>query len=332
MNVCAAAGLLLSEIGTVLSRPPLGLDHNNRIQFAKPDYETLQACAAAELSLSEIGTVMSRPLVGLEEEPSELERLCMRVREAVAAQEEEVAAAAARGGGAEYWDGESSSSDSGGSGDGSDSDGELTPRAAPARALRFAGPGGPSKQLPLLQADREPLAAVAASALPGLGLSKTLEPALAQPLCGAVLVKNPAPLANTLVCVDEDDSLHEGLGLLSGALKPTASAPHDVGGTTGDQLRQTSGSSGEGSAFGPISLQSGASDAAGMSLRAFSNGLETLKEAELAPDGQGGAPAADEMLFDFDDGAHNRHSAAQTPTRGISPVSPVTLLCAIMFC
>ena len=41
-----------------------------------------QACAAAGLSLSEIGAVMSRPLVGIEEEPSELERICLRVREA----------------------------------------------------------------------------------------------------------------------------------------------------------------------------------------------------------------------------------------------------------
>ena len=33
------------------------------------------------MSLSEIGAVMSRPLVGIEEEPSELERTCLRVRE-----------------------------------------------------------------------------------------------------------------------------------------------------------------------------------------------------------------------------------------------------------
>ena len=41
----------------------------------------MQACAAAGMSLSEIGAVMSRPLVGIEEEPSELERVCLRVRE-----------------------------------------------------------------------------------------------------------------------------------------------------------------------------------------------------------------------------------------------------------
>jgi len=33
------------------------------------------------MSLTEIGAVMSRPLVGIEEEPSELERVCLRVRE-----------------------------------------------------------------------------------------------------------------------------------------------------------------------------------------------------------------------------------------------------------
>ena len=36
----------------------------------------LQAGAAAGLSLSEIGSVLSRPLVGMDEEPSELEKLC----------------------------------------------------------------------------------------------------------------------------------------------------------------------------------------------------------------------------------------------------------------
>lgn len=36
----------------------------------------LKRCAAAGMTLSEIGTVYSRPLVGMDEEPSELERLC----------------------------------------------------------------------------------------------------------------------------------------------------------------------------------------------------------------------------------------------------------------
>mmetsp|Transcript_15386 Transcript_15386/g.46445 ORF Transcript_15386/g.46445 Transcript_15386/m.46445 type:complete len:1132 (+) Transcript_15386:545-3940(+) len=43
----------------------------------------LQAGAAAGLSLSEIGNAMSRPIVGMEEEPSSLERLCMKARAAV---------------------------------------------------------------------------------------------------------------------------------------------------------------------------------------------------------------------------------------------------------
>lgn len=34
-------------------------------------------------SLSEIGSAMSRPIVGMEEEPSSLERLCMKARAAV---------------------------------------------------------------------------------------------------------------------------------------------------------------------------------------------------------------------------------------------------------
>ena len=40
----------------------------------------LQACAAAGLSLAEIATVVTRPLIGMDEEPSELERLCFAAR------------------------------------------------------------------------------------------------------------------------------------------------------------------------------------------------------------------------------------------------------------
>ena len=40
----------------------------------------LQAGAAAGLTLSEIGNVLSRPLVGIDEEPSELEKLCAAAR------------------------------------------------------------------------------------------------------------------------------------------------------------------------------------------------------------------------------------------------------------
>ena len=43
----------------------------------------LKRCAAAGLNLSEIGTIISRPLVGLDEEPSDLEKLCTAAREAV---------------------------------------------------------------------------------------------------------------------------------------------------------------------------------------------------------------------------------------------------------
>lgn len=267
---------------------------------------------------------MSRPLVGLEEEPSELERLCLRVREAVAAQEE---AAAQRGGGAEYWNGESSSDcGSADSGCESDSEGEVTPRAAPAQALRFAGAGGPSKQLPLLHpAGQEPPGAL----YQGLGLDKAFESALPQPLiCAAAPAKCTVP-ANALGCVDEDDSLHQGLGLLYGTLKLAASSPHNLdkfGGACSGALRQASTSSGEGSAFGAVSLQSGASDMAAMSLRAYSNGLGTLKEAGTVPGGQGSGRVADDLLFDFDEGARNGHSAAHTPTRGVSPVSPKPFL------
>lgn len=41
----------------------------------------LKRCAAAGLNLSEIGTIMSRPLVGLDEDPSDLENMCAYARE-----------------------------------------------------------------------------------------------------------------------------------------------------------------------------------------------------------------------------------------------------------
>lgn len=41
----------------------------------------LKRCAAAGLSLSEIAAVVTRPLIGLDDEPSELEKLCACVRE-----------------------------------------------------------------------------------------------------------------------------------------------------------------------------------------------------------------------------------------------------------
>ena len=43
----------------------------------------LKRCAAAGLNLSEIGTAISRPLVGLDEDPSDLEKMCTAVREVV---------------------------------------------------------------------------------------------------------------------------------------------------------------------------------------------------------------------------------------------------------
>ena len=43
----------------------------------------LKRCAAAGLNLSEIGTIVSRPLVGLDEDPSDLEKMCTAVREEV---------------------------------------------------------------------------------------------------------------------------------------------------------------------------------------------------------------------------------------------------------
>ena len=43
----------------------------------------LKRCAAAGLNLSEIGTIMSRPLVGLDEDPSDLEKMCAAAREDV---------------------------------------------------------------------------------------------------------------------------------------------------------------------------------------------------------------------------------------------------------
>ena len=43
----------------------------------------LTRCAAAGLTLAEIGTVASRPLVGMEEEASKLEKICQLARSAV---------------------------------------------------------------------------------------------------------------------------------------------------------------------------------------------------------------------------------------------------------
>ena len=43
----------------------------------------LKLCAAAGLNLSEIGTIVSRPLVGLDEDPSDLENICTAVRKMV---------------------------------------------------------------------------------------------------------------------------------------------------------------------------------------------------------------------------------------------------------
>lgn len=40
----------------------------------------LQECAAAGLTLSEIAGVMTRPMIGIDEEPSELENLCLEIR------------------------------------------------------------------------------------------------------------------------------------------------------------------------------------------------------------------------------------------------------------
>lgn len=46
----------------------------------------LKRCAAAGLSLSEIATVVTRPLIGLDDEPSQLENICMAAREEVDAE------------------------------------------------------------------------------------------------------------------------------------------------------------------------------------------------------------------------------------------------------
>ena len=40
----------------------------------------LQQCAAAGLSLSEIAGVITRPIIGIDEEPSELEKMCFEIR------------------------------------------------------------------------------------------------------------------------------------------------------------------------------------------------------------------------------------------------------------
>lgn len=41
----------------------------------------LKECAAAGLTLFEIASIVSRPIVGMDEEPSELEKICMLARQ-----------------------------------------------------------------------------------------------------------------------------------------------------------------------------------------------------------------------------------------------------------
>ena len=60
--------------------PSLRIESLRTLQVATA---LLQRCAAGGLNLSEIGTIVSRPLVGLDEDPSDLEKLCTAVREEV---------------------------------------------------------------------------------------------------------------------------------------------------------------------------------------------------------------------------------------------------------
>ncbi|KAK9829280.1 hypothetical protein WJX72_004922 [[Myrmecia] bisecta] len=55
--------------------------HEGCLRLLEVSTSVLKHCAAAGLSLAEIGTVVSRPLVGLDEESSELEKLCLQARE-----------------------------------------------------------------------------------------------------------------------------------------------------------------------------------------------------------------------------------------------------------
>lgn len=70
----ADVGLLQREL------PSLRVESLRTLQVATA---LLKGCAAAGLNLSEIGTIVSRPLVGLDEEPSDLEKMCTAVLEKV---------------------------------------------------------------------------------------------------------------------------------------------------------------------------------------------------------------------------------------------------------
>lgn len=60
--------------------PSLRVESLRTLQVAT---SLLKRCAAAGLNLSEIGTIVSRPLVGLDEDPSDLEKMCTAVRQEV---------------------------------------------------------------------------------------------------------------------------------------------------------------------------------------------------------------------------------------------------------
>lgn len=296
-------------------------------------FRNSQACAAAGLSLSEIGTVMSRPLVGFEEDPSELERLCLRVREAVSSP----AISAQLDDGDGLW-----SSDSGGSDDSNsevDSEGPVTPRAMPAHPLHFAGTGEGGEKLTHFQRGVPafvPASDTGSSRVSIDGRISSRDSVDRRISCGESLLGVPplvpAPLSgkssgfasatNTLGRASESNSFR-GIGTLASALDSPQNGDSDRTSSSAC-LGRASGSSGDGSAYGPVSQQSGDSGVMPVYLGAYACAGATLAEGGVGRPGSGNSGRADDLLFDFDDGgARNGSSAAHTPRVGsINPVTP----------
>jgi hypothetical protein len=54
--------------------------HESSLRLLELSTQLLQQCAAAGLTLSEIAELVTRPMIGIDEEPSELEKLCFEIR------------------------------------------------------------------------------------------------------------------------------------------------------------------------------------------------------------------------------------------------------------
>lgn len=257
---------------------------------------------------------MSRPLVGMDEEPSELEKVCRRVRRAVAADT------------SSRDDHSGSDSGSGGYSPGCDTDDNepFPPRAAAAQPLQFAGSVGPTRHLPLLSAaSGEHVADALDDGTEGTSWSP-MDPAPSgtadrEPV--RVIGGFPAPDTPSgaasyggLCRVNENDSFH-GMGLLSGVLNEVSghvtgggthasNAPDRAGPHISNGCSLQGGCSGDGSAPAAVSRHP---DSHVLSSGAAGRG--------------GGGRVGEDLLFDLDDGGRQGGSTTHTPRMGgCSPV------------